>query len=153
LVPTVLYRLLEMQRATPRSFSSLKTVIYGAAPMSPSKLGDLIACFGRIFAQGYAATEVPMFVSILDKGDHRADDEIGIKHLSSAGKPTSGVEVFITDADGKILPLGETGEIRIRCPAVIKGYYGNAEGTAAEFVDGAWRSGDLGYLDEDGYLY
>ncbi len=153
LVPTVLYRLLEMQRANPRNFSSLKTVVYGAAPMSPTKLGDLIECFGPIFAQGYAATEVPMFISILDKGDHCSADETGIKRLSSAGRPTSGVEVFITDDKGKALPFGETGEIRIRCPAVIKGYHNNPEGTAAEFIEGAWKSGDLGYIDEDGFLY
>jgi acyl-CoA synthetase (AMP-forming)/AMP-acid ligase II len=153
LVPTVLYRLLEMQRANPRNFSSLKTIIYGAAPMSPTKLGDLIECFGCIFAQGYAATEVPMFISILDKADHSSANEAAIKHLSSAGRVTSGIEVFITDEGGKTLPAGETGEIRIRCPAVIKGYHDNPEGTAAEFVDGAWKSGDLGYLDEDGFLY
>jgi len=153
LVPTVLYRLLELQRANPRDFSSLKTLIYGAAPMSPAKLGDLIGCFGQIFAQGYAATEVATFVAILDKLEHRPDDVNAMKHLSSAGRITPGVEVFITDTDGKPLPFGETGEIHIRCKAVIKGYYGNPEATASEFEDGAWKSGDLGYIDADGYLY
>ena len=153
LVPTVLYRLLEMQRANPRDFSSLTTLIYGAAPMSPAKLGELVDCFGQIFAQGYAATEAAMFISILDKAEHRPGDEAATKHLSSAGRPTPGVEVFVTDPDGKQLPFGETGEIRIRCKAIIKGYYGNPEATAAEFEDGAWKSGDLGYIDEDGYIY
>jgi len=155
LVPTVLYRLLELQRANPRDFSSLTNLIYGAAPMSPSKLGDLIACFGPIFSQGYAATEVPMFVSVLDKEDHALDQSNGdaVKRLSSAGRPTPGVEIYVTDEHGKVLPPGQTGEIRIRCKAVIKGYYNNPEYTAAEFQDGAWRSGDLGYIDEQGYLY
>ena len=153
LVPTVLYRLLELQRVLPRDFSSLKTLIYGAAPISPTKLGELVACFGQIFAQGYAATECAMFISVLDKAQHRDNDAAAIKHLSSAGRTTPGVEVFITDEQGKPLPFGTTGEIRIRCQAIIKGYFNNPEATAAEFEDGAWKSGDLGYIDADGYLY
>jgi acyl-CoA synthetase (AMP-forming)/AMP-acid ligase II len=153
LVPTALYRLLELQRANPRDFSSLRTLVYGAAPMSASKLEDLVACFGPIFAQGYGATEVPMFISVLDKSEHRADTEQAIKRMSSAGRVTPGVEVFITDAHGNELPLGQTGEVRIRGRSVIRGYYRNAEGTAAEFVDGAWRSGDLGYIDDGGFLF
>ena len=123
--------------------------------MSPAKLEELIECFGLIFAQIYAATEVPIFVSALDKAGHEIARTTGsgIKHLSSAGRATPGVEVYITDEQGKPLPTGQCGEIRIRSRAVIKGYYNNPETTAAEFSDGAWKSGDLGYIDEDGYLY
>ncbi|MGF0237682.1 class I adenylate-forming enzyme family protein [Rhodococcus sp. IEGM1300] len=153
LVPTVLYRLLEMQRAAPKDFSSLTTLIYGAAPMSPGKLGELVECFGQIFVQGYAATEAPMVISALDKAAHEPGNTAALQHLSSAGRPTPGVEVFIAAQDGSPLPIGETGEIRIRCKAIIKGYYENPEATAAEFDDGAWKSGDLGYIDADGYLY
>jgi acyl-CoA synthetase (AMP-forming)/AMP-acid ligase II len=153
LVPTVLYRLLEMQKASPRDFSSLTTLVYGAAPMSPTKLGELVECFGQIFVQGYAATEAAMFVAVLEKADHCADNEVQAKRLSSAGRPTPGVELFIADDEGKPLPNGETGEIRIRCKGIIKGYYQNPEATAAEFEDGAWKSGDLGYIDQDGYIY
>lgn len=155
LVPTVLYRLLELQHANPRDLSSLHTLIYGAAPMSPARLEELIACFGLIFAQVYAATEVPMFVSTLDKAEHQTGHKIegGIEHLSSAGRPTPGVEVYVTDEHGNPLPTGQHGEIHIRSRAVIKGYYNNPAATAAEFADGAWKSGDLGYIDEDGYLY
>lgn len=153
LVPTALYRLLELQRANPRSIASLRTLIYGASPMSPSRLADLVECFGRVFAQAYAATEAPVMISILDKAEHRDDDPLAVKRLSSAGRVTPGVEVFITDAEGQPVPTGTTGEIRIRSRSVIPGYFANPEGTAAEFVDDAWRSGDLGYLDENGYLY
>ncbi len=153
LVPTILYRLLELQRARPRDFSSLSTVLYGAAPMSPSKLSELIDCFGPIFAQGYAATEVMMIISVLDKAEHRSDDTQALTRLASAGRVMPGIEVFVTDADGHEVPPGTVGEIRIRCRGVIAGYHGNQEGTAAEFTDGAWKSGDLGYLDADGFLY
>jgi len=153
LVPTALYRLLEMQRANPRNFSSLRTIIYGAAPVSPAKLNELIDCFGPVFTQGYASTETPMFVSVLDKSEHRTDSPQAVRRMSSAGRVTPGVEVFITDADGRELPPGQTGEIRIRSRSMIQGYFGNPEGTAAEFIDGAWRSGDMGYIDEDGFLF
>ncbi len=153
LVPTVLYRLLDLQKANPRDFSSLTTLVYGAAPMSPTKLGELVECFGQIFCQGYAATEAAMFIAVLNKADHHSDTEAAVRHLSSAGRITPGVEVFISDENGKQLPFGETGEIRIRCKAIIKGYYGNPEATASEFENGAWKSGDLGYIDADGYLY
>ncbi len=153
LVPTVLYRLLEMQRATPKDFSSLTTLLYGAAPMSPDKLSELVDCFGQIFVQGYAATEAAMMISALDKAAHQPGDAVAQRRLSSAGRPTPGVEVFITDEDGRPLPMGETGEIRIRCKAIIKGYYNNPDATEAEFDDGVWKSGDLGYIDNDGFLY
>lgn len=153
LVPTVLYRLLDLQRANPRDLSSLTTLVYGAAPMSPTKLGELVECFGQIFVQGYGATEASMLVSTLAKADHRLDDANAIQRLSSAGRATPGVEVFICDEDGNPLPCGEKGEIRIRCKATIMGYYGNPEATATEFENGAWKSGDLGYIDQDGYLY
>jgi len=153
LVPTVLYRLLELQRAAPRDFSSLTTLIYGAAPMSPSKLGELVDCFGQIFAQGYAATECPMFIATLAKAEHRPGDPAAMERLGSAGRITPGVDIVITDENGGEVAPGVTGEIRVRCPAIIHGYYENPEATAAEFQDGFWRSGDLGRLDADGYLY
>ena len=153
LVPTALYRLLELQRSQPRRLSTLRTVIYGAAPMSAAKLEDLLACFGSIFVQGYAATEAFMIIAMLDKADHRIDDDVARKRLASAGRVTPGVEVFITDESGAELPPGQVGEIRIRCRALAQGYYLNPEQTAIEFVDEAWRSGDLGYLDEAGYLF
>jgi acyl-CoA synthetase (AMP-forming)/AMP-acid ligase II len=153
LVPTILYRLLELQRAKPRDLSSLRTIIYGAAPMSPSKLGELIGCFGSIFAQAYAATEVITPIAVLDKGEHRYDEPQAIRRLASAGRIMPGVEVCVVDENGRELAAGKVGEIRIRSRGVIQGYYLNPEGTASEFVGGAWKSGDLGYFDDDGYLY
>lgn len=153
LVPTALYRLLELQNAAPRNLTSLRTLIYGAAPMSPAKLKDLLDCFGPIFVQCYGATEAAMIISLLGKADHRTDSEAAIARLASTGRITPGVEVFIADEAGNELPPGEIGEIRIRCRAIVQGYYGNPEQTAAEFEGDCWHSGDLGRIDQDGYLH
>src|SRR5262249_54092623 len=107
LVPTALYRLLELQRAKPRDFSSLRTLMYGAAPMTASKLEDLIGCFGPIFAQVYGATEVPMLVAVLDKAEHRVDSAQALRRMSSAGRVTPGIEVFVVDEEGHELPPGQ----------------------------------------------
>ncbi|QBR01132.1 class I adenylate-forming enzyme family protein [Paraburkholderia pallida] len=150
LVPTLLYRLLELPEATQYDLSTLQTINYGAAPMSPAKLRLLLARFGNVFAQGYAATECLQRVAALTKADH-----VGISdaRLASAGRVTPGVELMIADEEGRELPRGTTGEIWLRCRATISGYYRNPEGTAAEFQDGFWKSGDMGYLDEDGFLF
>ncbi|MFT3755728.1 MAG: AMP-binding protein [Pseudoxanthomonas sp.] len=153
LVPTILYRMLESQRKTPRKLGSLRTLIYGAAPISPDRLNELVECFGSIFVQAYAATEAVCVVCCLEKQAHSTRTAEEAKRLSSAGRLTPGVEVVITDEAGRELPIGETGEIRIRSRAVIPGYFANPEATASEFVNGFWRSGDLGCIDEKGFLY
>lgn len=153
LVPTVLYRMLELQRVEPRNLGSLRTLIYGAAPISPARLGELIECFGPIFVQAYAATEAVAVVSYLGREHHRTDSPEALRRLASAGCITPGIEVAITDEEGRELPEGQTGEIRIRSRAVIRGYLGNPEANAADFEDGAWRSGDVGYIDADGFLF
>ena len=151
LVPTLLYRLTEINSAF--DLSSLQTLIYGAAPIAPAALGRLLEQFGHIFVQFYGSSEVPMCVSVLGKHDHDATTETSRRLLSSAGRVTPGVELIIADEEGKALPVGATGEIWIRSRATIPGYYHNAEATAAEFVDGFWKSGDLGYVDDAGYLF
>jgi acyl-CoA synthetase (AMP-forming)/AMP-acid ligase II len=152
MVPTILYRLLDLQREKPRNLASLQTIIYGAAPMSPTKLRELVECMGNVFVQGYASTEAIMAVSLLNKDDHMAALAGNMEHLASAGRMAPGIEVVITDPDGKAVPVGTTGEIRIRSRATIRCYHNNPEATAAEFADGFWKSGDLGVLDADGYL-
>jgi fatty-acyl-CoA synthase len=153
LVPTVLYRLLDAQRQKPRDLGSLRTLIYGAAPISADRLGELVAEFGSIFVQAYAATEAVVVVSLLEREAHLAETPEQVQRLSSAGRITPGIEAYVADEAGNELPVGERGEIRIRGRGVISGYDANPEASATEFVDGAWKSGDLGYIDQDGYLY
>lgn len=152
LVPTILYRLLEFEEARNGSFSSLKNVIYGAAPMSPSKLSELQTTFGNIFTQLYAATEHPCASISLSKEDHYPING-DTSHFASAGKTVPGVEVIIADDNGISVPQGEIGEIWLRSRATCLGYLGNPEKTAEEFKNDSWRSGDLGRMDENGFIY
>jgi fatty-acyl-CoA synthase len=153
LVPTLLYRLTEMNRAKVYDLSSLRTLVYGAAPIAPAAVGRLIEQFGQIFVQLYGASEAVMCVSVLGKRDHDSGTEAARRRLGSAGRITPGVELIIADDAGAPLPTGTTGEIWIRSLATISSYYRNSEGTAAEFSNGFWKSGDLGHLDEGGYLF
>jgi acyl-CoA synthetase (AMP-forming)/AMP-acid ligase II len=153
LVPTLLYRLLTLEEAGTHDLSSLRTIAYGAAPMSPEKLKLLRARFGSIFIQAYASTESVVAVCALSKSDHDIANDDAAKRLGSAGRVVPGAEVMIADDDGHELPNGEMGELWLRTRGTISGYYKNPEGTASEFADGFWKSGDLGYMDEQGYIY
>jgi fatty-acyl-CoA synthase len=153
LVPTLLYRLLDLPQARRHDLSSLRTVLYGTAPMSPEKLKVLKSRFGCIFAQVYGSTENIAMAGYLSKADHEFSGEDDAGRLASAGRPTPGLEVMVADADGREMPRGETGELWLRSRGTISGYYRNPEETAREFCDGFWKSGDLGYMDGDGYFY
>jgi fatty-acyl-CoA synthase len=153
LVPTLLYRLLGLEEATKHDLSSLRTLFYGAAPMSPDKLQLLKGRFGSVFVQIYAATEAAVAVTSLSKADHDIENEEDAKRLSSTGRVTAGEEVMVVDGEGHEVPIGEMGELWLRTRGTIRGYYKNPEGTASEFTNGFWKSGDLGYMDPAGYVY
>jgi acyl-CoA synthetase (AMP-forming)/AMP-acid ligase II len=150
MVPTLLYRLLDMPEASQHDLSTLATCFYGAAPISPNKLGQLQQRFGNIFVQAYGATECMQRVAVLTKADHATVSE---ERLGSAGRVTGQAEVVVMDDTGKEVPPGAVGELWLRSRAVISGYHKNPEGTAAEFENGYWKSGDLGYVDEEGFLF
>jgi fatty-acyl-CoA synthase len=152
-VPTLLYRLLDMNAAKTYNLSSLRTIAYGASPIAPAPLGRLIEQFGSIFLQAYGATETFVLISVLNKSDHHLATDEARKRLSSAGRVSPDVEVIIADEAGKSLPIGASGEILIRSRGTIRGYYESPEDTATEFHNGYWKSGDLGYLDDHGYLF
>lgn len=153
LVPTLLYRLQDMNSTERYDLSSLRTIMYAAAPIAPTTVEQLIKVFGQTLIQGYGASECIMYISALNKRDHRADSDRARRRLASAGQITPGVELMIVDDAGVPVPAGTTGEIWVRARATIAGYYDNQAGTAVEFTNGFWKSGDLGYLDEDGYLF
>jgi acyl-CoA synthetase (AMP-forming)/AMP-acid ligase II len=152
LVPTLLYRLLAMDDGVRELVQSLQTIYYGAAPMSPSKLQELQALLGNIFIQVYGSTEHAGVALSMSKPDHLYQSN-GNEHLSSAGRAAPGVELQIMDDDGQPVERGEIGEIWLRSRAICLGYFGDAEQTAKEFQDGFWKSGDMGRMDADGFVY
>lgn len=153
IVPTLLYRLLDLGLKEKYNITSLDKVFYGAAPMSPAKLEKLQEKLGNIFIQVYGSTEAWPLVMVLGKQDHVIETEADRKRISSSGRPLTGVEMGIFDELGEELPVGGIGEIWIRCKSVIQGYYNSPEETEAGFSNGFWKSGDMGYVDEHGYFY
>jgi fatty-acyl-CoA synthase len=153
-VPTVLYRMLDMNLPRRYDLGSLKTIRYGGSPISPAKLEILIELFGRIFVQGYGSSECWPSITILGRNDHDTRTPEQIARLVSVGRPMPGEEVIICDEDGNMLPAGRRGEIWIRGPNTIQGYYQNPGLTRKNFsANGFWKSGDMGYMDEAGYVY
>lgn len=139
-----------MPEALEHDLSSLRAILNRAAPISPAKLEPLQERFGNIFVQAYGSTECLQPVATLNKTDHATATP---GRLASAGRIAGGAELLVVDNDGVPVPSGATGEIWLRSAATIGGYLDNPEGTASEFSNGFWKSGDLGYLDEEGYLY
>ncbi len=153
-VPTVLYRMLDMELPKHYDLSSLKTIRYGASPISPSKLEELVGQFGMIFVQAYGSTETWTPCVILGRKDHDLSSDTKGGRLNSVGRPMPGVEVQITDDNGNEVPIGEKGEIWIRGFHVTQGYYKDPDQTNQNFCEnGFWKSGDIGYMDKDGYIY
>jgi acyl-CoA synthetase (AMP-forming)/AMP-acid ligase II len=152
LAPTQIVVLNRAASEAPMSLP-LESVCYGGAPMLMDDLRQAISTFGQIFFQLYGQGESPMTITGLSPADHARFLEDGDPRFGSVGVPRINVEVRAGDADGKTLPAGETGEIMVRGDVVMKGYWGNAEATAASIRDGWLWTGDIGRFDETGYLY
>ncbi len=152
-VPTLLYRLLDLPAVRKFDLSVLEFLMYGTAPMSPARLQMLLERFGPIFLQGYGASEHLAGVTVLGQEEHSAKTERDVRRLASAGRAVPGTDVLICDDRGQPVAQGERGEVWMRSRATVSGYFGNPEATAAEFDNGFWKSGDIGYFDEDGYLF
>jgi acyl-CoA synthetase (AMP-forming)/AMP-acid ligase II len=150
-VPTVIYLLLDHPRRSAADLSSLQTMIYAGAPIAPGRLGEALAAFGPIFVQTYAGTE-PGYVSCLRKEDHEVETDAGLKRLASAGRPIPYVKVGIADEQDRPLPTGQVGEICSRQLGQMLGYL-DATRTPEALRDGWVHTGDVGYLDQDGFLY
>jgi len=154
LVPTMLSFILARQNLKEYDLSSLKTIRYGASPISPETLKRAIETFGNIFVQGYGLTEGGMPLTILSKEDHILDgSEKSLKRLKSIGREVTVARVRIMDEKGSFLPPGEIGEIVVQSDQVMKGYWKNPEATAQTLRGGWLHTRDMGYVDEEGYVY
>lgn len=155
LPPTAVYALLADPDVRRRDLSSLCYFLYGAAPMSVEKLKEALSVFGPVMAQFYGQTELPMMCTFLSPQEHAeavADPALH-RRLASCGRQTVVANVAVRGDDGPC-PPGEPGEIVVRSSLRMSGYLHDPEQTAAVQLDGGWQAtGDVGYLDDDGYLY
>jgi acyl-CoA synthetase (AMP-forming)/AMP-acid ligase II len=154
LPPTLIYMLLDHPALASTDLGSLRCLWYGAAPMSATRLEEAITRIGPVMGQLFGQTEAPMMVSTLAPEDHfHADGSLARERLSSAGRPAPLVQVAIMDDDGNLLGPGQRGEIVVRSSLVMAGYYQNPAATAEAARHGWHHTGDIGYLDEENYLF
>ncbi len=125
--------------------SSIRLFLAGGSPC-PRPLIETYQKRGVTFSQGYGMTETAPAITVL-----RAED--ALRKLGSCGKPVFHLDVKVVDMEGRELPTGETGEVIVKGPNVIREYWRRPEATAESIVDGWLHTGDMGYFDEEGYLY
>ena len=163
LVPTMLKWIIDDLDFKKYDLSKLRVITYGAAACPFEVLKKAMELFpGRAFINAYGSTETASTIAALSPEDYiftgkesEAVREKKLKRLSSSiGKPLGDVEVQIRDEGGKALPVRQIGEVVMRGPRVMKGYWKDEEKTAKAFTkDGWYRTGDTGYFDEEGYIY
>ncbi len=150
-VPTLYNWMLQLANPETYDLSSLRIMTYAGSPFPPELLKKCIQRFGPIFTQAYGMTECIGGTSLAME-DHCLEGERS-RLLASAGRPVIGVDVAVTGMDDQPLPPGEVGEIVLRGRCVMKGYWKNPELTAEALRGGWYHTGDMGYLDQEGYLF
>jgi long-chain acyl-CoA synthetase len=153
-VPTMIKMLITDPDIGNFDLSSLKWVVYGGSPMYVEDLKTAIRKIGQVFVQIFGQGESPMTGTFMRKQDHVINggpqEE---QRLLSAGIARTDMEVRILDEKGMEVPCGERGEIALKGPAVMKGYWERPEETEKTLKDGWLHTGDVGYMDENGYMY
>lgn len=153
LVPTMLNTLVNLPHFDRYDLSSLRMILYGASPISLPLLEMVIERFkGVELCQAYGQTETAPFATILAPRFHRLNSHSASK-LRSVGRPIGSVEVRVVDQNDVDVAAGTVGEVIVRGPNVMKGYFNRPELTAQALRGGWMHSEDLGYLDEDGFLF
>jgi acyl-CoA synthetase (AMP-forming)/AMP-acid ligase II len=154
LVPAMIqFCLVAVPDVRSRNYPALRLVAYGASPIAEQTLRTAMEIFGCDFIQAYGMTETTAAATYLFPEDHRRA-LAGEPHLLlAAGRPVLGTQVRIVDPAGKPLPLGEIGEIAIRGPQLMRGYWNLPEATAEALRDGWMHTGDAGVIDEEGFLF
>jgi len=163
LVPTMLKRIVDDPDFDRYDLSSIRVITYGAAACPYEVLKKTIERFpGRALINAFGATETSATIAMLRAEDQmitgketEEERERKLRRLAtSIGLPLDDVEVQIRDEEGRELPSGEIGELVVRGPTIMKGYWKDEEKTRKAFTaDGWYRTGDMGYLDQEGYIY
>jgi acyl-CoA synthetase (AMP-forming)/AMP-acid ligase II len=152
LAPTLVQQVLDHPGQEAFDLSSLKTLNYAAAPMPFTVLQRALGRFGRIMINGFGQTEGSG--SVLKKFYHRPDgDARDLKRLTSVGQATTGTRAVILDDHDREVPVGTIGEICFRAPTVMHGYWNNSVATQETLRNGWLHTGDVGYMDEEGFIY
>ena len=155
MAPTMIYLLLAHPKIHDYDLSSLRIIPYSSSPIAVNKLKEALDVFGNKFLQAYGLTECPV-ISSLNQNDHLAGvqgDAEAVKKLGSAGREVILTEIVIKDDQGNEVPRGEIGEIVVRSPLVMKEYWNDPDATVKTIKDGWFYTGDVGYMDNEGYLY
>jgi acyl-CoA synthetase (AMP-forming)/AMP-acid ligase II len=146
-VPTIAWQLIEHPDRDKYDLSSIETIGYGGAPSAPELVRKIHEVFGALPGNGWGMTETSATVTT-----HSAEDYLG--RPTSCGPAVAAADLEIRAEDGvTVLPSGEVGELWARGPMIVAGYWQNPEATAATFVDGWVRTGDLAWLDEEGFCF
>ncbi|WOB10233.1 AMP-binding protein [Piscinibacter gummiphilus] len=151
--PTMVKRLVDQAEAQGEDGTGLKTIVYGGGPMYVEDIQRALRVMGPRFVQIYGQGESPMTITALSRQqitDTQHPDRLA--RLGSVGVAMAAVEVRVTDAQGRTLPTGETGEVVVRGDSVMAGYWRDAAATAHTLRDGWLFTGDMGSLDEHGFL-
>jgi acyl-CoA synthetase (AMP-forming)/AMP-acid ligase II len=152
LVPTQIKMLLNYEGLERWDLSSLRWIVYGGSPMYVEDLKEALRRIGPVFVQVYAQGETPMTATYLRREDHLTQGDLAAR-LASCGRARSGLEVRVLDEDDRDLRRGQTGQICVRGASVMKGYWERPEATS-ETLRGGWlHTGDVGYMDDHGYVY
>ena len=150
LVPTMIQMLVDHPAAKERDLGCLERVVYGASTIAEALLRRAMDTLpSTSFVQGYGMTELAAVATILGAEEHRAGGPL----LRSAGRAAPHVELRIVDDAGREVPPGVVGEVTVAGPNVMLGYWNRPEETAAALRDGWMHTGDVGHVDEEGYLY
>ncbi|MBU2648998.1 AMP-binding protein [bacterium] len=154
LVPTMLVALMDHPERRNFDLSSLKRITYGGSPMPVERIKEAIDIFGPILSQAFGQAESIISITHLPKEEHIPnDDPKWEKRLSSTGREFPGVRVRVVNDEGQDLKPGQKGEIITRSDLVMKGYWNMPDKTSETIKNGWLYTGDIGYLDDDGYLY
>ncbi|MDF3854230.1 acyl-CoA synthetase [Paracoccus pantotrophus] len=151
-VPTILKLLVEHPATETADTSSLRYVIYAGAPMYRVDQQKALRVLGKVLVQYFGLGECTGNITVLPAHLHEAEDGPTTR-IGTCGHARTGIEIQIQDDQGRELPPGQTGEICVIGPAVFAGYYQNPQANAKAFRDGWFRTGDLGHMDEAGFLY
>lgn len=152
LVPAMINRLVNFPEVERFDLSSLRLVMYGAAPMAPALVKHAIAVFGPILAQGYGAGETCSLVTVLTEQDHLIEGE-DHGRLASCGRCYFETDLRVVNGDFKDVKPGEIGEIVVKGPDIMQGYWQAPDLTAEVMRDGYYLTGDLATVDDRGYVF